>query len=148
MVTDVVTLNEQIDQTLLQERLISTLSIIFGVLALLLACIGLYGIMSSDVVRRTNEIGIRMALGARGGDVLQLVMRETLLLVGIGIVIGLGVALAVSRFISSLLYGLTPTDPLTMLLASLILISVAIIAGFMPARRASKVDPLVALRHE
>jgi ABC-type antimicrobial peptide transport system permease subunit len=132
----------------LQERLVATLSLFFGLLALLLACIGLYGVMSYDVARRTNEIGIRMAMGANANRVVQLVLRETLGWVALGLMLGLGAALMTTRWVESLLFGLKPSDPLTIGLAALILLAVAAIAGYLPARRASRVDPLVALRHE
>jgi ABC-type antimicrobial peptide transport system permease subunit len=104
--------------------------------------------MSYTVARRTNEIGIRMALGAQRRDVVGLVLRETMLLVVIGVIIGLSAALATTRLIASLLYGLTPNDPLTIALASILLLAVAALAGYLPARRASRVDPMVALRHD
>jgi predicted permease len=136
------------DQALVQERLLAELSSFFGLLALLLACIGLYGVMSYDVARRTHEIGVRMALGAQRMDVVRLVMRETMSLVVIGLVAGLGAALATTRLIESLLYGLSPNDILTIGLASLLLLIVAALAGYLPARRAAQVDPMVALRRE
>jgi predicted permease len=139
---------EQINRSLVQERLFATLSSFFGLLALLLACIGLYGILSYGVVRRTGEIGIRMALGAQPGKVRWMVMRETLLMVLIGVVIGLSVAVASTRVVSSMLFGLTPIDPGTIAGATLLLIGVAALAGYLPARRASQVDPIVALRYE
>jgi predicted permease len=148
LVTNITTLNEQVDQSLLQERLLATLSIFFGLLALLLASIGLYGVLSYNVARRTNEFGIRLALGARGGDVIKLVMREAIAVVVVGIAIGLGAALVTARFVSGLLFSLTPNDPLTMASAALLLLLVAAIAGYLPARRASRVDPMVALRRE
>jgi predicted permease len=148
LLTNVATLGEQVDRSLLQERLIATLSLFFGLLALLLACIGLYGVMSYDVARRTHEIGIRMALGAQPGNVLSLVVRETLLLVSIGIAIGLPVALAATRLAKGLLFGLTPNDPLTITLATLVMLAIAVLAGYLPARRAARVDPQVVLRHE
>lgn len=114
----------------------------------LLACVGLYGLMSYIVGRRTTEIGIRMALGAQPSDVLWLVLREMILLVLIGVVIGLPVAFASTQLISSQLFGLTPTDPVTISMATLLLIAVAAFAGYLPARRASRVDPMVELRHE
>jgi predicted permease len=147
-VTKIRTLAAQIDEALAQERLVATLSGFFGLLALLLACIGLYGLMSYAVARRTHEIGIRMALGAQAHDVLKLVMRETLLLVFLGVAIGLGAAVATTRVISSLLFGLTPTDPATLALAVLLLIATATFAGYLPPRKASKLDPMVALRDE
>jgi len=146
LLTNVATLSEQVDQSLVQERLVATLSVCFGLLALLLACIGLYGVMSYDVARRRHEIGIRMALGAQAADVVRLVMRETMLLVVIGVLIGLGAALVTTRMISSLLFGLTPTDPLTVGVASLLMLVVAALAGYLPARRATQVDPMAALR--
>jgi predicted permease len=147
-VFDVQTFTEQVNRSLNQERLVATLSGFFGVLALLLACIGLYGVMSYAVARRTNEIGIRMALGARPANVVRLVMREVFLLVLLGAGIGLTAALGATRLVSTLLFGLTPTDPLTITLATLLLIGVAGLAGYLPARRASRVDPIVALRSE
>jgi predicted permease len=142
------TLAAQVDASLVQERLIATLSSVFGILALLLACIGLYGVMAYDVARRTHEIGVRMALGARARQVVQLVIGEMLRLVGIGVVIGLGAALAATRLVKSLLYGLQPHDPLTIGVAVFVLLAVAAVAGYLPARRASCVDPMVALRHD
>jgi predicted permease len=148
LLTNIATLSEQVDQSLLQERLVATLSLFFGLLALLLACIGLYGVMSYDVARRTHEIGIRMALGASARQVVRLVLRQTLVWVALGVAIGLGVALAVTRWAESLLFGLKPNDPLTIVLAALALLAVAGVAGYLPARRAARVDPLVALRHD
>jgi putative ABC transport system permease protein len=108
----------------------------------------LYGVMAYDVARRTHEIGIRMALGASARRVMRLVLGETLRLVGIGVVIGLGAALAATRWVKSLLFGLQPHDPLTIGLAVFVLLAVAAIAGYLPARRASRVDPMIALRHD
>ncbi|HKQ73674.1 MAG TPA: ABC transporter permease [Blastocatellia bacterium] len=146
--TNIVTLNEQVDQSLLQERLVATLSLFFGLLALSLACLGLYGVMSYDVARRTREIGVRMALGASAQRVVGLVMRQTLLWVAFGVVIGLGSTLATTRWVESLLFGLKPNDPLTIGAAALTLLAVAAVAGYLPARRAARVDPLAALRHD
>jgi len=148
MLTDIATLNERIDQSLVQERLVATLSLFFGLLALLLACIGLYGVMSYDVACRTNEIGIRMALGANANRVVRLVLRETLWWVVLGLTLGLAAALVTTRWLESLLFGLKPHDPLTIGLAALALLAVATVAAYLPARRASRVSPLVALRHE
>src|SRR5262245_28096221 len=148
LLTNIATLNEQVDQSLVQERLVATLSLFFGLLALLLACIGLYGVMSYDVARRTHEIGVRMALGASASRVLQLVLRETFLWVALGVASGLGASLATTRWVESLLFGLKPNDPLTIGLAALALLAVAGVAGYLPARRAARVDPLVALRHD
>ena len=148
LVTDIVTLNEQIDQSLLQERLVATLSLFFGLVALVLAATGLYGVMAYNVARRRREIGIRMALGAQRGSVIGMVLKEVSLVVLIGVAIGLGAALATTRFISSLLFGLAPNDPATVIFAAIVLIGAAALAGYLPARRASKIDPLEALRYE
>ncbi|MEK6287808.1 MAG: ABC transporter permease [Acidobacteriota bacterium] len=145
---DVKTQSQQADDSLTQERLFATLSGFFGVLALLLACIGLYGVMSYGVARRTNEIGIRMALGASAPRVTRMVMGETMLVVLIGVVIGLGAAVATTRLIASMLFGLAATDALTISFAVLLMVGVAAIAGYLPARRAARVDPMVALRYE
>jgi putative ABC transport system permease protein len=137
-----------IEESVLRDRLMATLSGFFGVLALLLASIGLYGILSYGVASRTKEIGIRMALGARSREVLSLILREALLLVLVGVVVGLPVIFGATRFASTLLFGLTPTDPVSLSLAVLSMFVVAFVAAFLPARRATKVDPLVALRYE
>jgi predicted permease len=142
------TQTEEIEGRLKQERLFATSYALFGAVALLLASIGLFGLMSYNVGRRTNEIGIRMALGAQGRDVLGLVMKESMMLVGIGIIIGLMVAFSVRGLVQSLLFGLAATDPLTIGAAVLVLVSVSVLAGYLPARRASRVDPLVALHYE
>jgi ABC-type antimicrobial peptide transport system permease subunit len=142
------TVPQLFDQAVAQERLLAKLSSFFGLLALLLASIGLYGVMSYDVTRRTHEIGIRMALGAQRLHVLRMVLRETLWLVSIGLAIGLGVSLATTRFIASLLFGLTEKDPFTLATAAMLLLAVAVFAGCLPARRATRVDPMIALRHE
>jgi predicted permease len=145
---EVETLATQIAATLRQERLVATLSSCFGLLALLLACLGLYGILSYAVARRTNEIGIRMALGAERSDVLWLVLRDALRLALIGIVLGILAALAAARLVSSQLFGISAADPLTLSLAILMLLVVAALASYLPARRATKVDPLLALRRQ
>ncbi len=142
------TQTQQIEATLSQERVFATLTSGFGLLALILASIGIYGIMAYTVSRRTNEIGIRMALGARSTQVLSMVLRETFLLAFIGILTGLAAAGALTRLAASMLYNLTPTDPLTFSAAALLLVIIALAAGFTPARRASRVDPMHALRHE
>jgi predicted permease len=142
------TLDHQIDQSLLNDRLIATLSTAFGVLATLLAVIGLYGVMAYTVARRTREIGVRMALGAVQGDVVWLVMREVLALVGTGIVLGLVAAWGLGRLISNQLYGVTASDPLTIAGAAGLLLFVALLAGYLPARRATRVNPVLALRYE
>jgi predicted permease len=145
---DVTTQTEQVKETLSNERLFATLSTFFAVLALLLACLGLYGVMSYATARRTNEIGIRMALGARAVDVTRMVMRETMIMVALGIMLGVGAAIATTRFVESMLFGLTPTDPVTIAVGAAIMLAVAAIAGYIPARRASAVDPMDALRHD
>jgi ABC-type antimicrobial peptide transport system permease subunit len=138
----------QVENSLLRERLMAMLSGFFGVLALLLACIGLYGMMSYSVAGRTNEIGIRMALGAKPRDVLWLILRETLVLVVAGVTAGLLAALFVTSLGSSLLFGLSPADPVSICVAVLVMLAVAAVAGYIPARRATRVDPMVALRYE
>jgi predicted permease len=147
-ISSILTIPQLMDQALVQERLLAKLSGFFGLLALLLASIGLYGVRSYDVTRRTREIGIRMALGAGRRQVSRMVLRETLWLVSIGLAIGLAASLVTARLIASLLFGVTDKDPLTMALAAMLLLAVAAFAGWLPARRASRVDPMVALRHE
>jgi putative ABC transport system permease protein len=143
-----VTLATQVGESLNRERLLATLSGFFGGLALLLAAIGLYGVMSYNVSRRRSEIGIRMALGAGQSTVLRMVLGEVALLAGAGLIVGLGAALAATRLMSTFLYGLKATDPATLLLAAAVLAAVAALAGYLPARRASRLDPMVALREE
>ena len=140
--------SEQIERSLFQERLIARLSSFFGALSLLLACIGLYGLLSYEVTQRTREIGIRMALGARPPDVLRIVVRQGVGLSVVGALIGILVALGATRYLASLLYGVRPFDPPTFLAVALLLSLVALAACYIPARRASRVDPLVALRYE
>ncbi|HZP47609.1 MAG TPA: ABC transporter permease [Vicinamibacterales bacterium] len=142
------TLERQIDRSLLVERFIATLSTAFGVLATLLAVIGLYGVMAYTVARRTREIGVRMALGALRGDVVWLVMREVLVLVGTGMAIGLGAAWGLNRVVGNQLYGISATDPATIIGAVSLLGVVAALAGYIPARRATRVNPVLALRYE
>jgi predicted permease len=145
---NITTQTESIEGRVNQERLFAQAYALFGALALLLASIGLFGLMSYSVTRRTSEIGIRMALGAQRGDVLRLVMRESLILVGLGVVIGLAATFAAGPLVSTLLFGLKATDPLTIGVATGVMILVAAIAGYLPARRASHVDPIVALHYE
>ena len=138
----------RIHDSLLPDELMATLSGFFGFLAALLAAIGLYGVISYMVVQRTKEIGIRMAIGAERGDVLGLILREAGLLTLIGLIAGAGLALASAQTAKSLLYGLKPRDPLTLVIAVAVLSAVAAFASFWPAYRASKLDPLTALRYE
>jgi predicted permease len=142
------TMTEQLSSSLLIDRVIASLSTIFGFLATLLASIGLYGVMAYAVERRTREIGVRMALGAFRKDVVWLVMREVLLLVAVGVAAGLVAAVALTRFVQSQLFGLSPHDPLTLALAAVVLSVVACAAGYIPAMRASRVDAMQALRYE
>jgi len=145
---DMRTLEDQVDLSLLTERLLAILSTIFGSLATLLAALGLYGVMAFMVARRTREIGIRMALGARLGNVVWMVMRETLTLAASGVALGLAAAFAVTRLIEAQLFGVHATDLLTMAGASLGIAAVTALAGYVPARRATTIDPMVALRWE
>ena len=147
-VTGMKTLERQLDESLVTERLVATLSSVFGALATLLAIIGLYGVMAYMVTRRSREIGIRMALGAMSGNVVWLVMREVLALVAIGIAVGLPAAFAVTRLASSQLYGVSANDPLAIGGATVLLAAVALLAGYIPARRAAGFDPVRVLRYE
>ena len=142
------TQTQQIDRLMLQERLIARLSGFFAVLALVLACIGLYGLLSYEVSRRTREIGIRMALGAQQRDVLRLVVRQGLVLALVGVGIGIAAALGVTRYLASMLYGVHARDPVTMIAVAVLLVVVAVAACYLPGRRATAVDPIVALRYE
>ena len=142
------TLEEHVDNSLGHERLMATLSSLFASLAVLLACVGLYGVMAYAVARRTNEIGIRMALGAGRAQIVGTILKESALLILAGVALGLPFAIASARLISSRLYGLKPADPMTIAGAIALLTAVAALAGYVPARRAMKVDPMVALRYE
>jgi predicted permease len=142
------TLRAQADESLLKERLLALLSSFFGALAMLLACLGLYGLMAYAVARRTSEIGIRLALGARRDHILWLVLRETLWLTVAGIAIGVPAALWAAKFAKSLLFGIGVADPVTIAVTIATLMGVAALAGYIPARRALRVDPMMALRYE
>jgi ABC-type antimicrobial peptide transport system permease subunit len=133
---------------MVQERMMATLASGFGLLALTLTCVGLYGLLAYGVAQRTREIGIRMALGAQGNRVVVMVLRSGARLVIIGIALGLPGAWAASRSVESMLFGLTPIDPATIAGAIIALAAAAQLAAYLPARRASRVDPLVALRYE
>ena len=145
---DVSTQLEQVERRFAQEKIFAQAYTLFGGLALLVASIGLFGLMSYAVARRTNEIGIRMALGAQRGDVMRQVLVESMVLVAIGVAIGVAGSLGAGRFVSTLLFGLAPTDMLTIAAATVLMIAVSALAGFLPARRASRVDPMVALRYD
>ena len=145
---DVKTESEQIDRLLFRERLVARLSGFFGLLALVLACVGLYGLLSYEVSRRTREIGIRMALGAQPESVLKLVLRQGIALAIVGAAVGISVALGVMRYLTSMLYDVHANDPLTMIAVAVLLTLVALAACYIPARRATRVDPIVALRYE
>jgi predicted permease len=147
-VFEMTTEEHTIDNLIRQDRLFAALSSIFGALALLLASIGLYAVRAYAVARRTAEIGIRVALGAGRGEIAKLVLWETAGMVAAGLIVGIGSALAAARLIRSMLFGLAPNDPATFAGAAIVLVVVAAVAGYFPARRASRVDPMVALRHE
>jgi putative ABC transport system permease protein len=131
-----------------RPRFITLLLGVLAAIALALAVVGIYGLMSYGVIERTHEIGIRMALGAQRNDVLKMVVGQGLVLTLIGIVVGIGAAFLLTRFMESLLYGVTATNPLTFLGVPLVLLAVALAACLIPARRATRVDPMIALRHE
>ena len=147
-VTELQTLSGVVAGSLFAARMGAVLLAVFGSLALLLAAIGLYGVMSYTVSRRTREIGIRMALGAATGNVLRLVLKEGMSLVGGGVAVGLIVAAAVTRLLASFLYGVNPLDAVTFVAIPMVLALVAFLASYLPARRAAKVDPMIALRYE
>jgi predicted lysophospholipase L1 biosynthesis ABC-type transport system permease subunit len=147
-VRETLTMSEQFDNNIVAERMLTTLCSFFGALALLLAAVGLYGVMAQSVARRVREIGIRMALGAQGGEVLWLVLREVAIMVAIGALIGLPAAFALTRLLTTYLFGLTPQDPLSIAGSVVVLLAITALAGFIPARRATRVDPMIALRYE
>jgi putative ABC transport system permease protein len=147
-VFDVSSMDQRLHGSLARQRFSMFLLGVFAVIALLLAAIGIYGVMAYSVNQRTHEIGIRMALGARPGNILRLVVRQALILASLGIAIGLAGALALTRFLSSLLFSVSATDLFTFAITPLLLGGVALVAGYVPARRAAKVHPMIALRHE
>ena len=142
------TLEQHIGLSLYLERMAATLLSIFGLLALSLAALGLYGVMAYSVNQRTRELGIRISIGAKQRDVLKLVLGQTLVLAAVGIAGGLVTAIAVTRFAASLLYGISPADPATFTLIAVLLLLVSLVAGYFPARRATRIDPTIALRSE
>jgi predicted permease len=147
-ITNIATQTEQIERRFAQERLFANAYVLFGALALTLASIGLFGLMSYNVSRRTNEIGIRMALGAGRRVIVRMVLRESVLVVAVGIAIGLAVALLAGSLVTTVLYGLAPTDPATLTFAAALIVAVTLAAAYVPARRAARVDPMVALRQD
>jgi macrolide transport system ATP-binding/permease protein len=147
-VSDVRTQAADIDRTINQEITFARLCSFFAILALVIASVGLYGTVSHNVSRRTGEIGIRMALGAQRRRIVWLVLRDVLVLTALGLAIGMGTTLVTSKFVGSFLYGMKPNDPLSLTLAVVIFLSVALLAGYMPAWKASRIDPVQAIRHE
>jgi ABC-type antimicrobial peptide transport system permease subunit len=141
-------MEHRVTDSLLIERMVAGLSIVFGLVAALLACVGLYGVMAYGVARRTREIGVRMALGAYEGDVVWLVLKEVVVLVGLGVALGLPAALGLSHWVRSQLFGVGFADPATLAFVTSSLVAAAGLAGYIPARRASRIDPLKALRHD
>jgi ABC-type lipoprotein release transport system permease subunit len=142
------TLAAQVAESLTRERLLAWLTIMFGLLATLMAALGLYGVIAFSVARHTREIGIRIAMGAQTEDVLRLVLKQLAVLVSAGVVLGLGCALALSRLLASMLYEIKPADPVSYVAATLILGGAAALSAYLPARRATRVDPMTALRYE
>ncbi len=147
-IRSVTTLSQRVDDSVVNRRAIAQLSAFFGVLALLLASIGIYGVTAYGIARRTNEFGVRIALGAQRRDVLRLVLGEIARLGAAGVALGLVIALSASRFIASLLFRLTPYDPGALAAAVSVMLAVVLLAGYLPALRATRIDPLVALRRE
>jgi ABC-type antimicrobial peptide transport system permease subunit len=147
-ISRITTLHEQVARSITNQRLVAQLSAFFGLLAVFLSCIGIYGLMSYIVGRRTNEIGIRIAIGATRADVRWLVMREIVLLVAIGTAVGIPVTLGGGRFVANMLFGMSGVDWASLVGSVAGLLLVGLIAGYLPAQRASRVDPMVALRYE
>ena len=148
LVTEFKPMHEIVERSMTQQRVLAQLSIAFAVLAALLACVGIYGVMSYGIARRTNEFGIRMAMGAERRDVLRMVLREAITLAATGVVCGLGIALASGRLVNGVLFGLEPHDPFAIGIATALMIAVALGAGWVPAQRATRIEPMRALRHE
>jgi putative ABC transport system permease protein len=148
LVTEIATLEQVVEMSLVRERMLAFLATFFAALALILACIGLYGVMAYRVARRTREIGIRIAVGARQKSVVWMMMRETLLLVAIGVALGTLASLDANRYIAGQLFGVTPRDPVAIVVALSVLAIVTMVAGYLPARHASRIDPVKALRAE
>jgi ABC-type antimicrobial peptide transport system permease subunit len=147
-VTNLRTMDEQVSEALSAERMMAALSTAFAVLATLLAAVGLYGVMAYTVTRRTREIGIRLALGAGPTSLVGMVMREVAVLTAAGVAIAVPVVLMLARLVEAQLYGIGPGDPVSLLLASAVLVAVSLVAGYIPAERATRVNPLRALRYE
>ena len=146
MVRRVVTLTDRMNQTLIRERLLLGLAIGFGLVAMLLASVGLYGTLAHAVARRTREIGVRVALGAEPGTMIAMVLREAMILTAIGLAIGLPLAIGVGNALRAFLFGVPPGDPVTLAASCMVLTIVALLAAYLPARRASRIDPGAALR--
>jgi ABC-type antimicrobial peptide transport system permease subunit len=146
MVRRVLTLTDRVNETLVRERLMLRLAIGFGMVAMLLASVGLYGTLAHAVARRTREIGVRVALGAEPGRMVAMVLREAMILTAIGLVIGLPLAIGVGNALRAFLFDVPPRDPVTLAASCLVLTVVALVAAYVPARRASRIDPSAALR--
>ncbi len=148
LLVDFRVLNTQIEGSVVRERLMANLSMAFGILAALLSTLGLYGVMSYLVVRRRSEIGLRMALGASQGNVYGLIAKDATIMVAVGLAVGVGASLYLAQFAESLLFELKAKDPLTLILAGFVLATTAAVATLIPARRAARLEPTVALREE